>query len=365
MKIHVDRKVLYDAVQVVAGVVPTRSTKPILQNLKISIRKGGNYLEATDTEIGLRYQLESVETIEPGDVLIPARDLVEILKETSDERINIESADNQVTIKTARSEFRVLYEDPQEYPAIPGFDEKDSVSLPTDVLQKLVQHVSFAVATEATRYAIHGVLVDINGKNIEMVGTDGKRLAYAKGKLEQSVDNKIHVIASTKGLGYLGRVLGAEEKEIKLCIDNNQLVFKTEKATLVSIMVEGHFPNYQDVIPKNLTEKIELDRKAFESNLRKARLMTTEESKAVRLQFDGNMLTLSSRAPEKGESRIEMDIQYDGPSFAVGFDPRFLLDGLKVVNGATVRMELKDSNSPAVLQEGKEFLYVVMPISLG
>ncbi|MFC1587821.1 DNA polymerase III subunit beta [Planctomycetota bacterium] len=364
MKIHVNRQVLYEAVQIVNGILPTRSPKPILQNLKLIVSAEKRCLLATDLEIGISFNLDSVEVMEEGEVLIPARELSEILRENQDERIHIESDNNNVIISTDRSEFKMLSEETSEFPEIPSFDEPNSFKLPADVMLKLISRVTFAVASEPTRYAINGVLMDLNKSIITMVSTDGKRLAFAKDTIENKDKITLNVIASTKGLNFISKIID-DSNEIRIQSANNQLIFNTPRATLVTLMVEGHFPNYEEVIPKHLSEQSEIDRRQLESNLRQARLMTTDESKAVRLHFTDNCLTITSRAPEKGESKIEMDVKYNGKEMEVGFDPRYLLDGLKVVASKNAEIQFKDANNPAMLVEGKDFIYVIMPISLG
>ena len=364
MKLHVDREALYEAVQVVSGLVPTRSTKPILQNLKLSAAAAGSQILATDLEIGIRYGISGVEILEPGEVLLPARELAEILRETDEERIHIESSAGKVYIRTERSEFNIFFEDPAEFPAIPEFNQKEQFTLPAETLLTLSARVTFAVATEATRYAINGVLTQIEGKTLKMVGTDGKRLAFAKAKIDNPGGVKLNLILSTKGLNSISRIIGPDDKEIQISTQNNQIMFNTSRGTIVSLLVEGHFPNYEEVIPRDLGIKIDILRRTFESSLRKSRLMTTDDSRSARLKFADNTLTLSSRAPEKGESRIEMDIPYGGAPVEIGFDPRYVLDGLKAIHSETVRLELKDAKSPGVLADGKDYLYVIMPISL-
>ena len=363
MKILADREALHEAVQIVSGIIPTRSTKPILHNLLLVAGTNGTELLATDLELGIRLQVSGVEVLKAGKVLLPCRELLEILRETSEDRIQVENKDNKIFLRTERSEFNILFEDPEEYPVIPEFGKNDKFTLPAETFLGLANRVTFAVATEASRYAINGVLMNIEGKVIKMVGTDGKRMAYAKGKLD-SGDQKLNLILSTKGLNYLPRILGADDKEIEAATHNNQIMFRSSRATLVSLLVEGQFPNYEDVIPRNLNAKVDLNKRALESSLRKARLMTTDDSRAVRMQFDEGVVTLSSRAPEKGESKIQMDVTYKGDALEAGFDPRYMLDGLKVINAETVRLELRDARSPGVLVDGKDFLYVIMPISL-
>jgi DNA polymerase-3 subunit beta len=237
-------------------------------------------------------------------------------------------------------------------------------------LQRLIQRTLFAAATEHSRYAINGVLFDRDGKRLRLVATDGRRLAVASGEcLSVSGPKKISSIIPTKALNLLGRLIRDGEATARVAFEENQAVFSIGEgpaaAVLSTSLVEGAFPPFEDVIPKDQDKRVAFDAGSLSSAIRRAALLTNEESKGVRMCFDEHRLTLTSRAPEMGEAEIQLDVQrYEGEPLEIGFNPAFITDALKVVDGAEVLIELKAPNKPGVIRTGADFTYVVMPVSL-
>jgi DNA polymerase-3 subunit beta len=238
------------------------------------------------------------------------------------------------------------------------------VQIEAAILQGLIEKTIFAVAKENTRYAINGILWEKSGKKLNMVATDGRRLARSCGSADQSTGDDKHMIVPAKTVHILQRVLDHAEGKASIRFAENQVVVRCGSHVLSSALVDGHFPQYQDVIPKDNDKRVELPTDELLSAVKRAALLTNEQSKGVRLAFDKERLVLSSRAPEQGEATISMRIEYQAEPMEIGFNPVFLGEALRVVGTPTIQLEMKESNRPGVMKAGNEFLYVVMPVNL-
>lgn len=377
MKVICDRAALLDAVNVVSGVVASRSPRPQLTCVKIAAEKAGKVgtltLAATDAEISIRLRLSQVDVTQPGEVLIPADKLRQIVSaEDAAPTLTLESDGDACHIKGEDAHFKVLGYPASDFPAIPGFDAvagKASFTQDAATLEGLIARTVFATARENTRYAINGVLLKKDGKRLEMVATDGRRLALTRTTVTAEKDAPpLSCIVPTKALNMLQRLLKNPDESVRVSLTDNQIVFALgETAVLASNLVEGTFPPYEDVIPKDHDIKITFDRDVLSSAVRRAALLTNEESRGVRMAFKkaDKQVELSSRAPEMGEAEIRVDLAgYDGGDIDIGFNPQFITDALKVIPENQVIMELKSSSKPGLIKSGTDFVYVVMPVAL-
>ncbi len=233
----------------------------------------------------------------------------------------------------------------------------------------------FATARENSRYAINGVLLKRDGKRLEMVATDGRRLALARANLTgpDKDARPISCIVPTKALGMLQKLIKEHEEPVQIAITDSQVHFSfgtaasPGRAMLASSLVEGTFPPYEDVIPRDQDKKVTFDKDLLSSAVRRAALLTNEESRGVRMAFDGKKksVDLSSRAPEMGEAQVKVDVSsYEGEAIEIGFNPQFITDALKVIDQPEVILELKAPNKPGLIKSGNDFMYVVMPVNL-
>lgn len=370
MKITCDRAELSEALGLAASVIPPRSPRPVLQNVCLRTTPQGIEVLATDLEVSLRAKVTRVDVERPGEALIPAARAVAILRELEGDKVEIACEDRIATITAGGSRFKIVGEDPREFPQIPSFDEQDAIKFGRSQLETMIRKTAFAAATEGTRYALNGVLFDLKGDRLRLVATDGKRLALCErpvdlsGAPESVRTGAVHVVVPNKGVGLLARLAPPDDETVSLRFLEGQLLAASSRATLAAQLVQGHFPPYDGVIPRDVPRKIEFETKFFLPALRRASLLTTKESQAVRLSFGFNKLTLSSRTPDVGESTVEFPVPYADDPMEIAFNSQFLLDALKVIDGDRFTLELKDESSPGVLREGESFTYVVMPISL-
>ena len=371
MKVICDRAALVDAVNLVGSVVVSRSPQPVLQCIKLTATDGQLTLAATDLEVGLRLNVDQVDVQKPGEALIPADKLVQIVRASQDPTLTLDTKEHTLHIRGKGSHFTVFGFDPKEAPAVRDFtDAKVDSEIDAGLLRTLIARTLFAAAAEHSRYAINGVLFERDGKKLRLVATDGRRLAVARGEARPTAkDGKATCIVPTKALNLLGKLIVDPEASVKMAIEENQAVFSigegNDAAVLSTNLVEGAFPPFEDVIPKDQDKKVTFDASELASAIRQAALLTNEESKGVRMSFKDKMLTLTSRAPEMGEAEIHMDLdKYDGDPLEIGFNPGFITDALKVVDGSEVIVELKAPNKPGVIRTGNDFTYVLMPVNL-
>lgn len=381
MKVVCDRPALLEAVNLVSGAVASRSPKPHLMCVRMTATKDGGVgtltLAATDAEVSLRLATTQVDVQKPGEALIPADKLRQIVAaEDADSTLTLETDGDVVHIRGGDARFKVFGFPASEHPAIPEFPAKGAkgtFSMTCGELSALVGRTIFAAARETSRYAINGVLLKRDGKKLEMVATDGRRLAIARATLTGAggAGEQATCIVPTKALNLVMKLMGPGDQPVRVAVTESQIVFgfgddgDARRATLASNLVEGVFPPYEDVVPKEQDKKASFDREALMSGVRRAALLTNEESRGVRLALDKQRLRLTSRAPEMGESEIDVPMSaFDGESIEIGFNPAFLTDALKVMQESQVVMELKAPNKPGLIRSGNDFLYVVMPVNL-
>jgi len=378
-------------VNLVSGAVAARTPRPQLTCVKLTASKQGGAgdltLCATDAEIALRLSLSKVDVQQPGEALIPADKLRQIISaEENEPTLTLETDGDAVHIRGTNAHFKVFGYAPAEFPPIPDFADvvagtggqpkaKAVMTHPAGSLAQLVARTLFATARETSRYAINGVLFKRDGKRLELVATDGRRLALARANLTggEKDAKAVTCIVPSKALSMLQKLIQEHDEPVQIAITDNQIfvAFGTAgspgRATMVSNLVDGTFPPYEDVIPKDQDKKVTFDRDVVSSAVRKAALLTNEESRGVRMTFRGKdkTLELASRAPEMGEANVKVDLAgYDGDDIEIGFNPTFITDALKVLGEPQVILELKANNKPGIIKSGQDFLYVVMPVNL-
>jgi len=368
VKVSSDREKLLSAYQTAATVAPSRSPKPILQNVKIDVVGDVATLMATDLEVGIRINVPGVEVKVPGSAILPLGRFGSILRESSDEILNIE-ADGQATlVRGQRSEFRLPAENPQEFPTVAEFNEPKHHELPARLLKELIRRTIFATDNESSRYALGGVLLEMGPEKIIAVGTDGRRLAKMEVPARsigghQSGDTM--TIVPSKAMNLIDRALTDADAEVQVAARANEILIRSPRATIYSRLVEGRFPKWRDVFPQRSgAVKIQLSVGPLYSAVRQAAIVTSEESRGVDFAFEAGTLTLSGRAAEYGQSHVEMPIPYDGEKLSVTLDPRFVSDFLKVLDPeATFTLEIKDAESAVVCTTEDGYGYVIMPLA--
>jgi DNA polymerase III subunit beta len=365
MKFKFNRQEMADALGAICSVTAVRTPKDILKCVHLEAHSDVLLMSATDLEVGLRCAVTQVEVAKPGDTLVVADTLNRIVRECTDEILTAEISGASLHLRGSGSHFQIVTQAPSDFPPVPNMDGEPSFSVEHGTLRQLIEWTLFAAARESTRYAINGVLWEVAGDGLTLAATDGRRLSVAKAKLAKAVKHEVPpAIVPTRALQLFGRLPAEDDAMVDVKVTSNQLRLKAGGALLSTSLVEGHFPKYQDVIPNDCDREVELNTDEFHGALRRAALLTNEESKGVRLSFSEGELTLSSRAPEQGEATISLPIRYKGESVDIGFNPVFLTDALKAAHGDEIVFAFKEANRPGVIRVGSEFIHVVMPVNL-
>lgn len=368
MKVTCERDKFLTAFQTASAVAPARSTKPILQNVKLEIRDQQATLVATDLEVGIRIDVSGVQVAAAGSAVLPTGRFGSILRESTDSSLLIETDGQGTIVRGERLEFRLPSENPEEYPDVMGFEETAYHELPARLFREMIRRTVFATDVESTRYALGGVLVEMSDDKLTAVGTDGRRLAMMQGPAQSVGGHRPSdgsTIIPTKAMHLVERALSDSDAEIRLATRGNFVLVKSERITIYSRLVEGRFPKWRDVFPRrDDATRVQLSVGPFHAAVRQAAIVTSEESRGIDFTFSEGQLLLAARSAQAGQSRVELPIAYQGPSISITLDPRYLIDFLKVLDPEkNFTMELKDAESAGVCTTDDGYGYVIMPLA--
>ncbi|KPK85780.1 MAG: hypothetical protein AMJ81_02765 [Phycisphaerae bacterium SM23_33] len=365
MKVIAQTAALQEALALASSIVAARTPKPVLQCVKLVASGKTLTLLATDLEAGCRYVISQVEVKEQGEALVPVQKLADIVRESAgEEALTLAVEKDACSITGAGTRFKLLGYDPAEYPAVADFDDAGDFQVSAEALSGLVEKTLFAAARAHSHYAISGVLWEASGKKLQLVATDGHRLALAKTSLPKAAAREVSAIVPAKLMNLLQRAAVGSEETLAVKVTETQILVRTARAVLLSTLVQGNFPKYADVIPKEATCKATVNTEAFMHRIRQAALLTSEDSKSVRIGFSADQATLTSRAPETGEAEVRLPVKFEGDPLEIAFNPTFLTDALKVIQAEGASLEFSAGNKPAVIKAGPDFVYVVMPVDL-
>ena len=365
MKVKCDTKVLADSLALVGSVVPARSPKPVLANIKLVAKDKSLELMATDLEVGIRRVVAGVEVEEPGELLLPAVQASNIVREATAKTISLHTEEKTCIISYAGATYSIPCDEPADFPEMPDFNDKNAVTIDAGDLRMMIVRTKFAAAREQARYALNGILFSLKGENLRLVATDGRRLALVKGKAKNKGDITAEPIIPTKAMELLDKLMTDPEEKIKIEVGNTQIVAQTAAGTICSRLVEGHFPNYDEVIPKDCDRTLTIPSAKLHSAIRRAALITTEESRSVRFSLKKDSLVMSTQTLEGRRATVDTDdAKYDSEPLDIAFNPDFFTDMLKVIGDEEVTVSLKDSTSAALIKAGKDYTYIVMPVQL-
>ena len=355
------------ALQSVAGIVERRHTLPILAN--VLLRKQDDMLQliTSDLEIQIRTVAELGGDAGEFSTTVGARKLIDILRTMpADQIVTLEASQNKLILKGGKSKFTLQSLPAEDFPLVQeAANFGPQFSVPQKVLKQLLSQVSFAMAVHDIRYYLNGILFVAEGNKLSLVATDGHRLAYASATLENEVP-KQEVILPRKTVLELQRLLSDAEGAIEMQFANNQAKFGFGGMEFVTKLVEGKFPDYNRVIPKDHRNQVTLGRAPLLAALQRTAILTSEKFKGVRLNFDANTLRVACNNAEQEEAVDELDIDYSGDPIEIGFNVTYLMDALGNMNQDMVSVALQDSNSSALvtIPENEQFKYVVMPMRI-
>ena len=374
MKLSIEKADLQRGLARLQAIVEKRSSMPILANVLVTASGKGDSgrleLAATDLEVGIRGS-QAAKVQKPGALTISARKLYDIVRELPDETIQLEATPNAyLDIRCGRSRFTLAGTDAEEYPSLPDFAPGRMVRLQAAVLSQMIEGTMYAASMDETRYNLNGVYFEVvpDTGRIRMVATDGHRLALVERTAGSDVAGLASgVIVPRKGLAELKRLVDEEDAdEVEIGFEGNSGLVKKGDVTLVMRLIEGEFPNYKQVIPKQCDHHLTLSADSLVRALRRVALLSAEHSRAVKVELADGKLQLSSRTPDLGEAQEELDVDYAGPVIGIGFNARYLLDCLTALGAKEVRLGLRDGGSPVEVRptDDLESVAVVMPMRL-
>ena len=369
MEFTVQREDLLRELQRLQGVVEKKNTIPILSNTFLSAGKNELELVATDLELGVRTSTRAKVT-DPGAITLSSKKIFEIVRLLPEDEIKFRVEENNwVQLICARARFRIVGLPKDDFPALPSYDFGKAIPLDLKVLRTMVGKVLFASTSDDTRYPLQGTLVILNRDGLTLVATDGHRLACVSGKAARKpVEKEIRVIVPRKTMSELSRIDWEGAEEILFGVHESRVFMKTDRVILVSNTVEGLFPAFEKVVPKENDKVLELSVQHFSDAVRRVSLLSNERSRAVKIALQPGKIEISSSNPEMGEARESVEIDYRGAEMEIGFNARYLLDFLGVVGEERFALHLKDEQTQGMMTPTaageSEYRYVVMPMRI-
>jgi DNA polymerase-3 subunit beta len=359
--------------QVLNVVGSSKTTMPVLGNVLIEAEKDRISLTTTNLDLGIRCRIKA-DVKETGSVTLPVRRLASIARELPNVDVSVEASPNhQVKLSSGGSTFRIMGIGREDFPPLPETGDEKAVVLEQAELGEMLRSVLYAQSTDETRYILNGVYFNFKDSKLSLVATDGRRLAVTSKDLPEPAPTAGAIILPAKSVAELSRLLDKGEK-VKINFTERRCTFQiaTDKDSsglvdnvyLYSKVVEGNYPNYQQVIPKETHQRIKLERELFLQCVHRAALVCSERSNSVKVKLSSNLLEITAQSPDFGEAHESMAIGYSGPELQVAFNPAFLMDPLKALAKDEVFFEVKDEVSPGVFKTHDSFICVIMPVRL-
>ena len=373
MKFKINRDHFSVGLQQVLNVVGSRATMPILSNVLIEASDGFISLSTTNLDMGIRCRIKA-DIKDPGAVTLPVRRLATIVRELPNIDVSLESSpSHQTKIASGSSTFRIMGIGQEEFPPLPAFTDERSFVMRQEDLSRMLKSVSYAQSSDETRYILNGVYFSFQDDRLNLVATDGRRLALIGKELEFPPEHAGNIIIPAKTVTELLRLLD-KGKDVKVAFSERQVAFEigtegegeglADNIYLVSKIVEGSYPNYQQVVPKETHQRIKIDRELLLQCVHRVALVTSDKSNTVKVKAADNHLEISASSPDFGEAHESLAVEYNGPEIQVAFNPQFMMDPLKALPHDEVYLEIKDELSPGVFKTLDSFICVIMPLRL-
>ncbi len=361
MKFTVNRDAVLDGLAKVQSIVSPRTTLPILSNIHFEANKGKLILTSTDLEVSVRAEVDA-DVTKKGSSTLPAKRIYSVFRELPSHEVEVEVDDKHAaSIKCGSSFIKLVGINPEDFPPMPVLDAATQYSLEQPRFREMLKRTSYAASSDETRYILNGALLSFKDGKLAVVATDGRRLAIVEQEVDFPKDAENEMVIPSKTINELIRTLG-DEGVVKIKATANQVAFEFESILILSKLIEGKFPNFRQVIPSQCEERVTLEREGLMAAVRRAALVTSEQSNSIKFSFKKNRLEVITQTPDVGEAREKIPIKYSGNEINISFNPEFLLSPLKVLDDDEVYMELSDDLSPGVLKCNDPFIYVIMPM---
>lgn len=362
MKFSANREDLLEGLLQVQNVVSTRTTLPILGNVLIETTEAGIQLTTTDLEVGMQCFVPA--TIQdPGATTLPVKRLTSIVRELAEEQVEFETDERCVsTITCSGSVFRIVGLSDEDFPPLPPLGSGQQFKIPQRRLREILKQTSYAISTDENRYVLNGLLFHIQSDKLTVVATDGRRLALAEHEIQWSGEELTKVILPAKAVHELERVLGSEG-DVEVFVMAPEIAFDLDGTLLISKLIEGQFPNFQQVVPSDSAVRVTINRMELLQALRRVSLLLNDRNLSVNMTFTRDRMRIETNAPEIGDAKDEIPVRCDADELKVSFNPIYLMDPLRQLDVDDITLEISDYTSPGVLRTNSmNFLYVLMPM---
>jgi len=354
----------------IQSIIDKKHTLPILSNVLMEAGKESLELVATDLEVGIKVQVPAVVKAE-GTITVSAKKLFEIIRELPEGPINICKLDNDwVQVKSGKAVFKVVGLGSEDFPMFPVFDESKFETIDGDMILDMMDKTAFSASTDETRYYLNGVLFETeeDSSRLRMVSTDGHRLSMVEKGVEDlgKLNFEESVIIPRKGVSELRKLLSDSDDPVMVMLIERNIIVNKGSVLFVIRLIDGEFPDYKQVVPKDYSRTLTADRGLLESALRRVSVLSSEITRGVKMEVEGTMLVISSSNPNFGDAKEELEIGLEGEPLSIGFNARYLLDVLGTDDSEEVKFFMGDELSPAKIQfsSNDEFLAVIMPMRL-
>ena len=375
MKFEIEKRDLLKGLTLMQSVTGRKTTLPILSHILMEWNTNSLYLTGTDLETGIREELNATVS-QGGKASVSSKKLYEIVRELPEETVHIQKKENNwIVLQCGRSLFNLAGLDPDEFPSLPPYGDKDFSQVSNELLMEMIEKTVFAASNEESRYHLNGVFflqVKLGGRDVlRMVATDGHRLSLIdrENKIIPGIEKGI--IIPKKGVLEIKKIMGdrEQEKEIGVYFDGSHGFFKMGKSLMVIRLIDGEFPEYEQVIPKENDKKVLMEKERICSSLRRVSTMATDRVEGIKFSLNNNILELSSYHQDFGDAREEVEVLYEGPSLQIGFNARYLIEAFNAIDAHEVLMELKDEGGPVILKhssppQSSSQICIIMPMRI-
>lgn len=368
MKFSILRETLLKPLQTIVGVVERRQTLPVLSNILVAVSNDTLSMTATDLEVEMIAKVP-LENAEPGDITIPARKIVDIcraLPEGANVNITLDREKQRVTVQSGRSRFNLTTLPVSDFPSVDEITSQFDFNLSQKVFKRLIEKTSFAMAQQDVRYYLNGLLLEISQQTVRAVATDGHRLAMCAHDCDAKPADTLQLIIPRKGVTELVKLLEDSDDEVNIQVSANHIKVTLNDSIFTSKLIDGRFPDYERVIPKNSDKHILAEKETLRQALVRTSILSNEKYRGIRLRLSNNLLQAQANNPEMEEAEEEVEVDYSGADLEIGFNVSYLLDALGAVHEEMVTLDLGDSNSSCVVRpkDDDTCTYVIMPMRL-
>lgn len=372
MHFTVEKEYFLKGLTRVQGIVEKRNTIPILANVLIEATENGINLTATDLEVGMK-SFYPAKIIKPGKITVSAKKIYEITKELPEKEISFQAKENcWVEIRCGKAIFNIVGLSAEEFPYFPYPEKENFISINSNIIKEMIEKTYFSISTDETKYNLNGIYFktekteDIS--KLLLIATDGHRLSMISKNIQIDNDNELSkgIIFPRKGIFELKKMSDEDNSDINIGFMDNNAVIKKDKTIVIMRLVDGEFPDYNRVIPKQNDNIIEINRLDFLHSLKRMSILSNEKSKGIKLALKSNILEISSSNPEFGDASEEIEINYNGPEISIGYNARYIMDVLQNQDSEKIEIHIKDNLSPGIIKPlgDDDYLAVIMPMRL-